>query len=151
MHLEAEINARGEELTRVLGRPIVGMDVFLEAARLGDITEHEWTYVRKDGTRLIESSVVTAMRDSNGKIVGFMGILRDVTEPKRIEAALRESETRFRRIMSNLQDFVAQVTTEGILRICFALIPGATGVLVPTNCRESPSSPLFTRMTSMRQ
>ena len=128
MHLEAEINARGEELTRVLGRPIIGMDVFLEPARLGDITEHEWTYVRKDGTRLIESLVVTAMRDSNGKIVGFMGILRDVTEPKRIEAALRESETRFRRIMSNLQDFVAQVTTEGILRICCALIPGATGV-----------------------
>ena len=34
--LEAEISARGEELTRVLGRPIVGMDVFLEPARLGD-------------------------------------------------------------------------------------------------------------------
>src|SRR5271165_3528155 len=112
MHLEAEINARGEELTRILGRPIIGIDVFLEAARLGDITEHEWTYVRKDGTRLIESSVVTAMRDSNGKIVGFIGIVRDITERKRVEAALRESETRFRRIMINLQDFVAQVTTE---------------------------------------
>ena len=114
MHLEAEINARGEELTRVLGRPIIGMDVFLEAARLGNIAEHEWTYVRKDGSHLIASLVVTVMRDPNAKIIGFMGILRDVTEPKRIEAALRESETRFRRIMSNLQDFVAQVTTEGI-------------------------------------
>ena len=78
------------------------------------MTEHEWTYVRKDGSHLIASLVVTAMRDPNGKIVGFMGIVRDITEPKRIEAALRESETRFRRIMSNLQDFVAQVTTEGI-------------------------------------
>ena len=114
LHLEAEIDARGEELTRVLGRPIAGMDVFLEPARLGDETEHEWTCVRKDGSRLIVSLVVTAMRDSNGKIIGFMGIVRDITEPKRIEAALRESETRFRRIMSNLLDFVAQVTTEGI-------------------------------------
>ena len=54
------------------------------------------------------------MRDPNGKIIGFMGIVRDITEPKRIEAALRDSETRFRRIMSNVLDFVAQVTTEGI-------------------------------------
>ena len=81
---------------------------------VGDETEHEWTYVRKDGSHLIGSLVVTAMRDSNGKIVGFMGIVRDITDRKRVEAALRESETRFRRIMSNLQDFVAQVTTEGI-------------------------------------
>ena len=114
IHLEAEINARGEELTRELGRPIVGMDVFSEPARRGDETEREWTYVRKDGSHLIGSLVVTAMRESNGKIVGVMGIVRDITDRKRVEAALRESETRFRRIMSNLQDFVAQVTTEGI-------------------------------------
>jgi len=114
MHLEAELNGVREELTRVLGRPIVGLDVFLEPARLGDVAEQECTYVRKDGSHLIVSLVVTAMRDSNGKIVGFLGIIRDITEPKRIEAALRESETRFRRIMTNVLDFVAQVTTEGI-------------------------------------
>src|SRR5208283_4859872 len=89
-------------------------DVFFEPARLCDETEHEWICVRKDGSKLIASLVFTAMCDSNGKIVGFLGITRDITEPKRIEAALRESETRFRRIMTNVLDFVAQVTTEGI-------------------------------------
>src|SRR5208283_1371987 len=88
-------------------------DVFFEPARLCDETEHEWICVRKDGSKLIASLVFTAMCDPNGKIVGFMGILRDVTEPKRIEAALRESETRFRRITTNVLDFVAQVTLEG--------------------------------------
>ena len=68
----------------------------------------------RTGLKLIGSLVVTAMRDQNGRIIGSMGIIRDITEPRRIAAALRESETRFRRIMSNLQDFVAQVTTEGI-------------------------------------
>ena len=81
---------------------------------VGDETEREWTYVRKDGSHLIGSLVVTAMRDSNGKIVGVMGIVRDITDRKRVEAALRESETRFRRIMTNVLDFVAQATTEGI-------------------------------------
>src|SRR5208337_1041306 len=102
--IEAEINARGEELTRVLGRPIVGLDVFLEPARLGDEAEQELTCVRKDGSKLIASLVVTAMRDPNDQIIGYMGIVRDVTEPKRIETALRESETRFRRIMTNVLD-----------------------------------------------
>jgi PAS domain S-box-containing protein len=111
--IEAEITSRGEELTRILGRPIVGLDVFLEPARLGDVAEQEWTCVRKDGSHLIASLVVTAMRDPNREIIGFMGIIRDITEPKRIEAALRESETRFRRIMTNVLDFVAQVTLEG--------------------------------------
>ena len=114
LHLPSELDARGEELTRLLGRPIAGMDVFREPARLGEMTEHEWTWIRKDGIGLIVSTVITAIRDSNRKILGFVGVIRDITEPRRIEAALRESETRFRRIMSNLLDFVAQVTVDGI-------------------------------------
>ena len=51
---------------------------------------------------------------STGRSPASSGLLRDITESRRIEAALRESETRFRRIMTNLLDFVAQVTTEGI-------------------------------------
>ena len=129
IHLEAEMNARGEELTRELGRPIVGMDVFNEPAHRGNETEREWTFVRKDGSKLIGSLVVTAMPDQYGKIIGSMGIIRDVTERRRIAAALRESETRFRRIMSNLQDFVAQVTTEGIYEYVAPFIPALTGVL----------------------
>ena len=110
----------------------------------------EWTFVRKDGSKLIGSLVVTAMRDKNGKIIGSMGIIRDITEPRRIAAALRESETRFRRIMSNLQDFVAQVTTEGIYEYV-SPHPWRYWGTLPTNCRVSPSSPWFTRMTSMGQ
>ena len=112
--VEAEISSRGEELTRALGRPIVGLDVFLEPARLGLEAEQECTCVRKDGSRLITSLVITAMRDPNKEIIGFIGIVRDITGPRRIEAALRESETRFRRIMTNVLDLVAQASTDGI-------------------------------------
>ena len=59
------------------------------------------------------SLVLTSIRDPNDQITGIMGIARDVTEPKRIEAAFRASETRFRRIMANSLDFVAQFTMEG--------------------------------------
>ena len=98
----------------MLGRPVTGIDVFFQSARLGSEEEHERTGVRKDGTSFNVSAVITTIRDPNDQVVGCMGIVRDITESKRIEAALRESETRFRRIMANVQDFVAQVSAEGI-------------------------------------
>ncbi len=90
LHLEAEINARGEELMRQLGRPVVGMDVFLEPARRGDVNEREWTLVCKDGSRLIANLVLTPMCDRKGKIIGVTGIVRDITEQKRAEEVLRQ-------------------------------------------------------------
>ena len=86
--LESELKARGEELTRALGHPVSGIDVFLESARLGNEIEHERTGVRKDGTHFNVSLVLTTIRDPNDQIIGIMGIVRDITESKRIEAAL---------------------------------------------------------------
>ncbi len=150
LSLEAEITARGEELTRVLGRPVVGIDVFLEPARLGDETEREWTGVRKDGSHLIKSTVVTAMSDTKGKLIGYIGIIRDNTEARRVETALRESENRFRRIMTNVLDFVAEVTKEGIYSYVAPHRWRSWGTH-PTNWWEIPSFPSCTRMTSMRE
>ena len=139
-----------EELTGHWAAPSSAWTFSASRLAWATMTEQEWTCVRKDGSRLIVSSVVTAMRDSNGKILGFMGIIRDITEPRRIEAALRESETRFRRIMSNLLDFVAQVTTEGIYEY---VAPSSLALLgyAPENWWERRSSRSSTRMTSMRR
>ena len=41
--------------------------VFNEPASQGDETEREWTLVRKDGSRLNASLVITAMRTRTGK------------------------------------------------------------------------------------
>ena len=59
--------------------------VFRLAPEKGLIDEREWTYIRKDGSRVPVQLVVTALRDSDEFITGFVGISYDLTERKRAE------------------------------------------------------------------
>ena len=84
-HLEAEIEQHGEELSEQFGKPIKGFDVFVEMARQGSHEEREWTYVHKDGTQFPVNLIVTANRDHDNNIVGYLGIAIDITAKKRAE------------------------------------------------------------------
>ena len=48
-----------------------------------------------------------------GKLVGYLGLGRDVTESKRAEKALRESEERYREIFDNVQEMIQSMDLEG--------------------------------------
>jgi PAS domain S-box-containing protein len=95
IHSKAEIASRGRELGAQLGREVTGFEVFVAIARVEGSELREWTYVRKDGTTLTVSLVVTAIRSDDGIITGFLGIAVDVTAQKLVENALRESEARW--------------------------------------------------------
>jgi len=68
------------------GKPIRGLD--------GKV-------IRKNGTEIILEVWASLMRDSEGKPIGFRGVSRDITERKRVENRLRESESRFRDLVEN--------------------------------------------------
>ena len=67
----------------------------LRQLRAGKRIEHyETRRVTRDGRFLDVSITISPVRDASGTIVGASKILRDITETKRIRAALRESERR---------------------------------------------------------
>gem|GEM_PF-2063055 len=92
-----EVTAHCATLTAALGRLVEpGFEALVARARGGEIDEREWTYVKKDGTRIEVLLSVTALRDEHGQITGYLDIARDLTESKRAEDALRESEERWK-------------------------------------------------------
>jgi two-component system CheB/CheR fusion protein len=67
----------------------------MDRVRRGENVEQwETERVRKDGRRIAVSVTLSAIRDGTGKVVSISTMARDITERKRAEAALRESEAR---------------------------------------------------------
>lgn len=67
---------------------------------------------RKSGEYLV-AEFITNPRYENGKVVGTLGIGRDVTARKQAEDLLRKSEEGFRLIAENVDDLIVVVDTEG--------------------------------------
>ena len=90
IHDTEEIKIRAETLSHELGYPVTpGFEVFVAKAKMGAQEEHEWTYVRKDGSRFPVLLSVTALRDENNNINGYLGIAYDISERKRAEEYVR--------------------------------------------------------------
>lgn len=67
-----------------------GFEVLVAQARLGATTESEWSFTRKDGSRFPGHSSVTALRDQGGEIIGFLAVVDDISEKRRVDAVTRE-------------------------------------------------------------
>jgi len=74
------------------------------ATREGKYEAEGWR-VRKDGTRFFASVVIDAIRGDQGEILGFAKVTRDITERRKSEEALRESERHFRLLVGGVTDY----------------------------------------------
>jgi len=89
IHDRSECAERSQVLSGQFGRLIQGFDAIVEAARQGRSDECEWTYVRKDGSRLDVSLAVTPVSNHEGVLTGFLSIATDITARKAMERELR--------------------------------------------------------------
>ena len=91
------------------GKPEMELEV---AAAEGRYEEEGWR-VRKDGSRLWASVVITAIRDQTGHLTGFAKVTRDLTERRKAEEAIRRSEAEFRALFEFSPDAIIASNAEG--------------------------------------
>lgn len=88
----------------------------LESAVEHGRTEQEGWRVRRDGSRFLASTVITALRHANGTLRGYSIILRDETERRRASENLRASEARHAAIVESALDAILSLDHEGVVR-----------------------------------
>jgi PAS domain S-box-containing protein len=79
----------------------------------GETWKGELINRRKDGSEHIESMTVLPIRNAEGQRTHYMAIKDDVTERRRVERALLESEQKFRVMSASAQDAIVMIDNEG--------------------------------------
>lgn len=82
------------------------------AAEMGRFEDEGWR-VRKDGTRFWANVVITALRNADGRLIGFGKVTRDMTEQRRNAEALRQSEETLRLLVEGVKDYAVFMLDPG--------------------------------------
>jgi len=110
-----EVIARAAALSAELGTSIApGFEALAFKASHGIEDIYELTYIRKDGSRLPAVVSVTALRDAQELIIGFLLIGTDNSARKQAEAE-RQKLRRYRTLLESANDAIAVLTPEGVV------------------------------------
>ncbi len=87
LHLKPEVIKRAHEFQEQLNQNVKpSFETFVIKTNLGLKNEHEWTYITKEGKHIPVYLSVSALKNENNEIYGYIGIAQDITERKLIES-----------------------------------------------------------------
>lgn len=117
-----------------------------QAATEGRGGDDRWK-LRKDGSRFWASGITTALHDENGELLGFMKVMRDQTDRKRLEDELRKIAADLSEADRRKTEFLATLGHE----LRNPLAPIRTGLEVMRLARDEPETIEEVRLTMERQ
>ncbi len=92
----------------------IAFRIFNQVFKTGmPVRSMDWEVMTKGGIKKQVELSVSPVRDVDGKPMGFRGIIRDVTERRQAEEAIRASEERFRMIIETIPEPYAEVDLKG--------------------------------------
>jgi len=113
-----EVIARAEALSVELGTPITpGFEALVFKASRGIEDIYELTYIRKDGSRFPAVVSVTALRDVQNTIIGYLLIGTDNTARKEAEEALLKAGALQRAIFNSANFSSIATDAKGVIQI----------------------------------
>lgn len=92
-HDAGEIEARRAALSRKLGRAIRTDELFQFGGRKAAPTRQEWTYITKEGVRFPAEIYLSELIDGEGRQLGFLSVVSDISERKEQERKLHQLAT----------------------------------------------------------
>jgi len=115
IHDPQEVIERARALSHELATPIApGFEALAFKASRGIEDKYELTYIRKDGSRFPAIVSVTALRDADGGIIGYLLIGTDNSARKQVEEKLRWTEEGFRLMVESVTDCaIVMLDSEG--------------------------------------
>jgi len=98
-----EMEVRGKSISILVppDQPDEMLEILKKVKRGEPLDYYETTRQRKDGTIIDVSLTISSIKNKQREIVGISTIARDITDHKRAERALLESEQRFRSLIEN--------------------------------------------------
>ncbi|UCD50909.1 MAG: PAS domain S-box protein [Phycisphaerales bacterium] len=76
---------------------------------------HLETQMIRQGGDVIDVDIsLSVLKDTDGTVTGSIGVVRDITESKRMERALRHSEKRFRQVVENAKEWIWEIDADGL-------------------------------------
>ncbi len=120
-HLEEEVQKRAEELTEDFGKEIAGFEALVVNSKINGSETREWHFSHKDGSQKLVQLTVTAIRNDDNEIIGYLGIAQDISDSKKTEQTLMRlsriaQETNNGIIITDPQGNI-EWTNEGFTRI----------------------------------
>jgi len=84
----------------------------------GEVIGLESSWIKKDGTAIVVRENSKAIKDESGEIILYEGTVEDITEKKKIEMELKQSEQKYRRLHESMMDGFALVNMQGMILEC---------------------------------
>lgn len=97
----------------------------------------ELDFYRKDGSVMAADLQVIPHVDENGEIIELLGVSRDISERKRVEAELRRSEERYRLLAENAWEIVWTAELSGTATYCSSGVERLRGFSVDEVMKQS--------------
>lgn len=104
-HLEEELLSFKEDIAKLYGKDSSNFNPYLEIAKNDAFDTREWTYRRKDGSTFPVELTLTAIKDKQGKKIGFLGVSTDISDRKMAQNELLRK--------NQLLNFAEEITMMG--------------------------------------